>query len=98
MKPLRQAIGDLAESIAVLVRRAVAEYAPVVEAIVRSQSQDVRYIERTLYGLLDCCFEPQALLLYRKLCRHYYAIDPAAAADYVRAYRDMWESEPEVHP
>jgi hypothetical protein len=36
------------------------------------------------------------LLLYKKLCRHYYAIDPAASAAYVHAYREMWDSEPKT--
>jgi hypothetical protein len=47
------------------------------------QSQDIRRIEHTLDGLLDFCFDPEVLLLYKKLCRHYYAIDPAATGDYV---------------
>jgi hypothetical protein len=38
----------------------------------------------------------QAGLEGQQLCRHYYAIDPAAAAYYVYAYREMWDSEPEV--
>jgi hypothetical protein len=40
-------------------------------------------------------FGTEALLLYRKLCRHYYAIDPSATAEYVQAYREMWDSEPQ---
>ena len=51
-----------------------------------------------LDGLLDFCFDPEALLLYKKLCRHYYAIDLAATAEYVHAYRAMWDSEPEEQP
>ena len=83
MKDLVEAIGDLAESMSGLARRAVAEYAPVVDTIVRDQSRDIRHIEHTLDGLLDFCFDPEALLLYKKLCRHYYLIDPAATAEYV---------------
>jgi hypothetical protein len=33
------------------------------------------------------------LMLYRKLCRHFYGIDPSAAADYVNAYREMFDEE-----
>ncbi len=36
----------------------------------------------TLDGLLDFCFDPEALLLYRKLCRYYFTIDPVATAFY----------------
>lgn len=94
MPPFEDAIGELGQSLAVLTRRAVREYAALVDALVQEQSADFRHIERTLDGLLDFAFDPQALRLYKKLCRHYYGIDPAAAAYYVHAYRDMWDSEP----
>ena len=76
----------------------MAEYAPIVDAIVRNHVRDARHIERTLDGLLGFCFDPKALLLYKKLCRHYFTIDPAATAFYVRAYREMWDSDPEAQP
>jgi hypothetical protein len=91
-------IDDLVRSLSDLARRAVAEYAPLVEAIVRDQTRDADHIERTLDGLLDFGFDPEALLLYKKLCRHYYFIDPTAAAYYVHVYREMWDSEPEAQP
>jgi hypothetical protein len=28
-----------------------------------------------------------------RLCRHYWAIDPAATADYINAYREYWDSD-----
>jgi hypothetical protein len=96
MNPLKETIGDLAESMSALARGAVAEYAPIVDAIIRERSNDIRHIEHTLDGLLDFCFDPDALLLSKKLCRHYFSVDPAATADYVRAYREMWESELDV--
>jgi hypothetical protein len=98
MKDLVEAIGKLLESRSAIAHRAVAEYAPLVDALVSEPSRDIRRIEHTLDGLLDFCFDPAALLLYKKLCRHYYAIDPAATADYVRFYREMWDSEAEVQP
>jgi hypothetical protein len=92
MTPLPHGIDELAASLVSLTQQAVAEYAPLVETIVSERSQDVQHIERLLDGLLDFCFEPAALLLYKKLCRHYYAIDPADAAWYVNAYREMWDA------
>lgn len=32
---------------------------------------------------------------YAPICRYYYALNPAATADYVFAYRDMWDSDGE---
>lgn len=77
----------------VLNRRAEQEYSPIVEEILRSGVRDIRQIEQTLDGLLDFCGHPPVLALYRRLCRHYWEIDPAAAADYVRSYRERWDSD-----
>ena len=53
-------------------------------------------IERCLGGVLDFCFDDQMLVLYKKLCRYYFDIDPEAAVSYVYAYRDMWgEQKPD---
>ena len=91
-------ITELADSLHDLSRRAVEVYTPVVDAILRSRSPDTRHIENTLDGLLGFCGYPDALLLYKKLCRHYYTIDPTATASYVHAYREMWDSEKEDKP
>ena len=96
--PLVRSIGELAKATRRLARQAVAEYAPVVDSILRSRCKNARHIERTLDGMLDFCFDPNMLLLYKKLCRHYYDIDPSATASYVNAYRDMWDSEKEGQP
>lgn len=93
MNPRPTAVEGLAASVANLARRAAAEYAPIVDELVRTRSTDVRRIEHTLDGLLDFCFDPAMLLLYKELCRHYDLIDPAAAAEYVHAYRKMWDSD-----
>lgn len=60
-------------------------------------SRDARRIERTLDGLLDFCGNPPTLDLYRRLCRHYFDIDPVATASYINAYRELWDSN-EVAP
>jgi hypothetical protein len=88
-------IGDMVRSIAGLAHRAVSEYTPVVNSLVRDRSVDVRQIERTLDGLLDFCFDAEALRLFKQLCRHYRLIDPVATAAYIDAYREMWDSDPE---
>lgn len=31
--------------------------------------------------------------MYKKLCRHYWDIDPAATAYYVNAYREYWDGD-----
>ena len=85
----------LAESLRGIQEIGVAQYTPVVEAILRNRSRDVRHIEQTLDSLLDIACHPDGLHLYRRLCRHYWDIDPAATAAYVNAYREMWDDEEE---
>ena len=36
------------------------------------------------------------LVLFTRLCRHDYGIDPVAAAGYVQAHREMWDMPDEV--
>lgn len=86
-------VRPMADTLHALNQQAVREYRPAVEAIIRSQSRDARYIEHTLDGLLDFCGYDPALQLYRRLCRHYFDVDPRATADYVNAYREIWDSE-----
>jgi hypothetical protein len=33
------------------------------------------------------------LLLYKKLCRYYWKINPQATADYINYYREMWDND-----
>lgn len=86
-------IAALAGQIMALKERAVREYGPIVEDILRTGDRDAQHIERTLDGLLDFCGHPPVLGLYRCLCRHYWEIDQAAASGYVHAYRKMWDPE-----
>ena len=76
-----------------LQERASKEYKPVVNDILRTRSRDTQHIEHTLDGLLDFCGHEPVLQLYKKLCGHYWDIDPAATADYVNAYREYWDSD-----
>jgi hypothetical protein len=91
-KPVRS-IKAIAEPFKSLDREAVLAYTPIVEEILRSGSRDAQHIEHTLDGLLDFCSEPEILLLYRKLCCHYFFIDWAAAVDYIQIYRERWDPE-----
>lgn len=90
---LFESVRGMAVSLQTLNQDALCAYAPVVEAILRSRSRDHHHIEHTLDRLLDFCGCEPVLDLYKKLCRHYWDIDPAATASYVHAYREMWDSE-----
>jgi len=90
-----QSIREIAESLQSLNQQAVREYTPIVESILRSRSRDTSHIEHTLDGLLSFCGYEPALALFKKLCRHYWELDPVATASHIYAYRDMWDSEEE---
>jgi len=83
----------LAKRLQSLNQEAVLAYTPIVDDILRSSSRDTIHIEHTLDGLLDFCGYEPILQLYKKLCRHYFFINPAATAEYINAYREMWDSE-----
>ena len=88
-----QTIRTLAGSMRDLQRQAALEYQPVVDDILRTGSRDTQHIEHTLDGLLDFCGHEPVLQLYKKLCRHYWDIDPVATAYYINAYREYWDSD-----
>lgn len=85
-----QTFAALAGQMGELHERAVAEYPPVVEDILRAGDRDPRRIERTLDGLLDFCGLAAIFQLFRRLCRHYSGVDLAAAVGYVQAYRELY--------
>ncbi|MEW6327422.1 MAG: hypothetical protein AB1487_07490 [Thermodesulfobacteriota bacterium] len=93
---LVQSIGALAESAQKLARKAVQQYSAEVETILKTQCRDSQRIGRCLDGMLDFCFDDAMLVLYKKLCRYYFDIDPEAVVSYVHAYREMWDEQEAV--
>ena len=88
-----QVFRKFAESLRDLQRQAAQQYQPVVDDILRTRSRNTEHIEHTLERLLDFCGDDEVLQMYRKLCRHYWDIDPEATAYYVNAYREYWDSD-----
>jgi hypothetical protein len=91
MDDLVRSIGELAKARNQLARQAEQQYVPEVEDVLRTQCRDPNRIERLLDGILDFCFDPAILRLYKRLCRYYFTIDPGATVSYVNAYRDLWD-------
>jgi hypothetical protein len=87
------AIVELASKGNQLARHAEQLYTVEVEAILRERCRDPQRIEHTLDGILDFCFDPALLGLYKKLCCYYFKIDPEATASYIYLYREMWDEE-----
>ena len=86
-------IHSLAASLHALHRQQAALLTPIAEQLIREKSRNQAEIERTLDLLLDSACIPEGLAPFKALCCYYYNINPAATASYVRAYRDLWDSE-----
>ncbi len=91
MKEIRR----LADSIVSLQQEAKTQtlllYKPKVEHIINFQVTDKNEIESVLDALLDVAFDDEVLLLYKKMCRYYWEINPQATAFYIQSYREMWD-------
>ncbi len=66
-----------------------------LDAIIQTRCRDPRHIEKVLDRMLGFCFDADVLLLFKRLCRYYFEIDPMATAEYIRIYRDMWDEDRE---
>jgi hypothetical protein len=84
---------DIVRVVGDIEQRAALQYRPVVVDILRTDCRDAQHIESALSGMLDFCGDDTVLSMYRQLCRHYWAIDQAATAFYINAYREIWDSE-----
>lgn len=87
---------QLAERMQGLFRDAIAQANTEVDDIVQHNDRDTRRIEHLLDHMLGFCCDPDMLLAYKRLCRHYFAIDPVATAGYIHAYREMWDMPDET--
>lgn len=75
------------------VRQTLSTFKSEVEDILRLNIRDKQRIESALDQLLEVGYNADILKIYKKLCRHYYFINPEAAAFYVQSYREMWDEE-----
>lgn len=83
----------IAQSIISLNEQAYQVYLPLVDAIIQTKNKDEKEIEHLLDRILDIACSEKGLLLYKKLCRYYWDINPNATAFYINAYREMWDEE-----
>jgi hypothetical protein len=83
----------IAQSIISLNEQAYQVYLPLVDAIIQSNSKDEKEIGHLFDRILDIACSEKGLLLYKKLCRYYWDINPNTTAFYINAYREMWDEE-----
>jgi hypothetical protein len=83
---------QLAGQMVALFRQTVPLANAEVDAIIQSGERDTDRIEHQLDHMLGFCCDPDMLLVFKRLCRYYFYIDPVATAGYVHAYREMWDT------
>lgn len=86
-------ISEIAKSIIALGETAAAVYEPIVNDLINMRCKDHMEIQRTMDYLLDFGGNPAVLQLFKKLCRYYFPLDPAATSDYIGFYLEQWEPE-----
>lgn len=89
LKPLFAQIQQLQE-------QAYSVYKPQVEHLIETETKDKNTIGRLLDHLLDHCGNDNVLLLFKKLCRYYWDIDPSLTVFYIQSYREMWDDETDI--
>jgi hypothetical protein len=90
---LSKSLKDLIEQTQELAKTAHAQYLLEVDNIIENNILDANHIEKLLDNMLDFCFYNKIFIQYRRLCHYYYDIDRHATADYINAYRELWDSE-----
>lgn len=84
---------ELAESINKITQEAFIIYEAQVDEIYHNKVKDEKEIERVIDVLLGYCYDDKMLLLFKRLCRYYYEINPSATYEYAYIYREMWDEE-----
>jgi hypothetical protein len=89
-------LDQLAGQMVALFRQAVPLANAEVDAIIQGGERDTQHIEHQLDHMLSLCCDPDMLVVFKRLCRYYYGIDPVATAGYVQACREMWDMPDEA--
>jgi len=93
-------IKELGNAIVTLQRKAVKQtllyWKPEAERIIVTKSKDINTIKHTLDALCEAAFDEEVLIIFKKLCRYYYDIDPQATAEQIQFYREMWDNDEEI--
>jgi len=82
---------QLAGQMVALFRQAVPLANAEVDTIIQRGERDSARIDHQLDDMLSFCCDPDMLLVFKRLCRYYFDIDPVATAEHVNAYREMWD-------
>ena len=86
----------MGQQLTVLFRQAIHAANVEVDDLIQSGKRDSAHIEHQLDHMLGFCCDPDMLLVFKRLCRYYFTIDPVATAEHINAYRKMWDTPEEA--
>lgn len=92
----KQELYDMCKSIIELHKQRYVIVKSEIEKIIKDKVKDERYIQRKLDEMLDILLfyeNDDSLLLFRRLCKYYFSINPMVTAQYITYYREQNDSE-----
>lgn len=90
---LLNSISTIAKQMHEINRRAVIEYTPVVDDLIKSKCTDSNKIEFTLDYILAFAGSGEGLALFQRLLEYLKTIDPQGAKVYQRFWNEQWNDE-----
>lgn len=88
----KQELYDMCKTIIDLNKQKYVIVKDEIEKIIRNNIKDEMYIQRKLDEMLDILLfyeNDDSLLLFRKLCKYYFSINPQVIAQYINYYREQ---------
>lgn len=92
----KQELYDMCKTIIELNKKRYVIVKDEIEKIIRDNISDEMYIQRKLDEMLDILLfyeNDDSLLLFRRLCKYYFTINPQVTAQYINYYREQNDPE-----
>jgi hypothetical protein len=86
----------MGQQLTALFRQAAALATVAVDDLIQRGERDTVCIDHQLDHMLGFCCDPDMLVVFKRLCRYYFTIDPVATAEHIHAYREMWDRPDDV--
>ena len=94
MEELFKDIKNMIEPVHKLVEEAASYVEPTVNAIIKMNNTEKREVDRTFNTLLNYVgMSLKAEELFKRLCNHYYFIDPIMVSEHIAFYLEMYGPE-----
>lgn len=88
----KQELYDICKTIIDLNKQKYEVIKDEIEKIIRDNIKDERHIQRKLDEMLDILLfyeNDDSLLLFRRLCKYYFSINPQVTARYINYYKEQ---------